>query len=147
MTKQEIKDLNSKTTLYSSYESRVPLANDFEAYEKCTKSEETRIQSEDDTKRKENWNNRFQFLLACIGYSVGLGNVWRFGYLCAKSGGGLQLFRNFDFKLSILLTVHKLNRCLLGSISNQSGDCSHTIDVYGICRRTIHATRPDRRLG
>jgi hypothetical protein len=90
MTKPELNEISSKNSLYSSYESRVPLANDFEAYEKCTYDES--VQSGEETKRKENWTNRFQFLLACIGYSVGLGNVWRFGYLCAKSGGGINLF-------------------------------------------------------
>lgn len=25
---------------------------------------------------RENWNNRVEFLLTCIGYSVGLGNLW-----------------------------------------------------------------------
>lgn len=38
--------------------------------------------------RKQHWANKMQFVLACIGYSVGLGNVWRFPYLAYKSGGG-----------------------------------------------------------
>lgn len=38
--------------------------------------------------RKQKWGSKMQFVLACIGYSVGLGNVWRFPYMCYKSGGG-----------------------------------------------------------
>ncbi|KAK6182350.1 hypothetical protein SNE40_010059 [Patella caerulea] len=81
----------------------------------------------DEPPRRLKWKNKMDFLLSLIGYGVGLGNIWRFPYVCAMNGGAVFLipYGIFMILLAFPLTFLEL------SLGQYSGKSSY--DVWNIC--------------
>ena len=68
---------------------------------------------------RETWRTRWGFILAAAGWSIGLGNIWRFPYITGKYGGGafVLLYLVCMFVIAIPLFVAELS---LGRASKSS---------------------------
>ncbi|XP_048752269.2 sodium- and chloride-dependent betaine transporter-like isoform X2 [Ostrea edulis] len=52
-------------------------------------SKKTNMNSEDSSiNSRGHWDSKMEYILTMVGHCVGLGNIWRFPYLCMRNGGG-----------------------------------------------------------
>ncbi|WAR07900.1 SC6A3-like protein [Mya arenaria] len=76
---------------------------------------------------REKWSGRFEFLLSVVGYTVGLGNIWRFPYFVKRNGGGVALIPFLLFLVTCGGPLYYIEVCL-GQFSGKS-----PFNVWDIC--------------
>ncbi|XP_029541794.1 sodium- and chloride-dependent GABA transporter 2-like [Oncorhynchus nerka] len=77
-------------------------------------------QSDEKMKERGQWGNKVEFVLSVAGEIIGLGNVWRFPYLCYKNGGGAFFIPYLIFLFTCGIPVFFLETAL-GQYTSEGG--------------------------
>ncbi len=89
------------------------------------------------------WSSRFAFLMASVGFAVGLGNIWRFPYITGENGGAafvlIYLACAFGIGIPILMAELLIGRrgqasppSAMANVAAQSGKSRHWQWVGGM---------------
>ncbi|XP_072705933.1 sodium- and chloride-dependent GABA transporter 2 isoform X3 [Ciconia boyciana] len=84
------------------------------------REKEKEEEEEDQTLERGQWNNKLEYVLSVAGEIIGLGNVWRFPYLCYKNGGGAFFIPYLIFLFTCGIPVFFLETAL-GQYTSQGG--------------------------
>lgn len=74
-------------------------------------SDSTSTLGGDENKDRGNWTGKLDFFLSCVGYAVGLGNIWRFPIMCYRNGGATFLIPYLFFMVVCGIPLFALEVC------------------------------------
>ncbi|XP_034668147.1 sodium- and chloride-dependent glycine transporter 2 [Drosophila subobscura] len=111
-----------------------------------------------DTNRGK-WRSKSEFILSLIGYAIGIGNVWRFPYLCYRSGGGaflvpyilMVLLAGIPlFYMEVLIGQFSSTGCTgmfrLAPIFKGTGIAQVIVNMYCVCYYSVIISYPIRMI-
>ncbi|XP_016944259.2 sodium- and chloride-dependent glycine transporter 1 isoform X1 [Drosophila suzukii] len=121
-----------------------------------TPRKEKRIERDEN---RGQWKSKTEFILSLLGYAIGIGNVWRFPYLCYRSGGAAFLI---PYMLMVILAGIPLfyMELLIGQFSSTgctgmfrmapllkgTGIAQVVVNAYCVCYYSVIISYPIRMI-